>query len=335
MSNYIGRQRPGRGDRGHHPARAADQRRRGPEVPHLQQRQRRHQPDHRHLRPDPRPRPGRGGRPEPREHRAWAACPPRSSRRASPCSRAPATSCSAAAVYAEDGRYDTAVHQQLPRRLRARLAQAREGRGRRLHLRRAPLRHAAVARPGARGRAAASPPPTWWPRCASRTCRWRRGRWASSRRPPGQTFQISVRAVGRLSEPRGVRGHHRQAPRTAPLVRLKDVGRVELGAEDYASDLQFNGQDAVGIAHHPALQRQRAGGATARRIAELERLAQRFPPGHEVPRRLRHHGGGERVHPRRALHPGRGHRPRHPGHLRLPGGLAQHADPRRRPSRSR
>ena len=32
----------------------------------------------------PRPRPGRGGHPEPREHRAWAACPPRSSRPASP-----------------------------------------------------------------------------------------------------------------------------------------------------------------------------------------------------------------------------------------------------------
>ena len=30
-------------------------------------------------------------------------------------------------------------------------------------------------------------------------------------------------------------------------MRLKDVGRAELGAEDYSSDLQFNGHDAVGI----------------------------------------------------------------------------------------
>jgi len=95
--------------------------------------------------------------------------------------------------------------------------------------------------------------------------------------PPGQTFQISVRAVGRLSEPREFEDIIVKA-QGATTVRLKDVGRVELGAEDYASILQFNGQDAVGIAlmqlsNANALEVQRAA------LAEMERLSQRFPPG--------------------------------------------------------
>ena len=95
--------------------------------------------------------------------------------------------------------------------------------------------------------------------------------------PSGQAFQISVRAVGRLSEPGEFENIIIKAtPDTA--VRLRDVGRVELGAEDYASSMQFNGQDAVGmgitqLSDANALEVDRAA------IAELERLAQRFPPG--------------------------------------------------------
>jgi hydrophobic/amphiphilic exporter-1 (mainly G- bacteria), HAE1 family len=95
--------------------------------------------------------------------------------------------------------------------------------------------------------------------------------------PTGQTFQISVRAVGRLSEPVEFENIIVKAtPETA--VRLKDVGRVELGAEDYASSMQFNGQDAVGIgitqlSDANALEVDRAA------LGELERLARSFPPG--------------------------------------------------------
>jgi len=31
------------------------------------------------------------------------------------------------------------------------------------------------------------------------------------------------------------------------LVRLKDVGRAELGAEDYSGKLRFNGYEGIGI----------------------------------------------------------------------------------------
>src|SRR5207245_1873439 len=64
--------------------------------------------------------------------------------------------------------------------------------------------------------------------------------------PTGQSLQVSVRAVGRLSEPSEFENIIVKAAGDT-TVRLKDVGRVELGAEDYASTLQFNGHDAIGI----------------------------------------------------------------------------------------
>src|SRR5207245_8553093 len=65
---------------------------------------------------------------------------------------------------------------------------------------------------------------------------------------PGQQYQVSVRAVGRLSEAAQFDNIILKTNADGTLVRLKDVGRAELGAENYASDLKFNGQDAVGIA---------------------------------------------------------------------------------------
>src|SRR5438093_413670 len=95
--------------------------------------------------------------------------------------------------------------------------------------------------------------------------------------PAGQSLQVSVRAVGRLSEPAEFENIIVKAVGDT-TVRLKDVGRVELGAEDYASTLQFNGHDAVGIgitqlSNANALEVDRAA------LGELERLAQNFPPG--------------------------------------------------------
>ena len=98
--------------------------------------------------------------------------------------------------------------------------------------------------------------------------------------PEAQVFQFSVRAVGRLSEPSQFENIVLKSGADGTLVRLKDVGRVELGAEDYGSALQFNGKDAVGIgvtqlSNANALEVGRAA------LAELDRLARRFPPGME------------------------------------------------------
>src|SRR5215467_7942521 len=94
----------------------------------------------------------------------------------------------------------------------------------------------------------------------------------------GQQYQVSVRAVGRLSESAQFDNIILKTNADGTLVRLKDIGRAELGAEDYASDLQFNGQDAVGIGV-TQLSTANALDVDRRAIAELDRLSKRFPPG--------------------------------------------------------
>ena len=94
----------------------------------------------------------------------------------------------------------------------------------------------------------------------------------------GQQYQISVRAVGRLSEASQFENIILKTNADGTLVRLKDVGRAELGAEDYSSDLQFNGRDAVGIGV-TQLSTANALDVDRRAIAELDRLSKKFPPG--------------------------------------------------------
>ncbi len=95
---------------------------------------------------------------------------------------------------------------------------------------------------------------------------------------PSQEYQISVRAIGRLSEASQFDNIILKTNNDGTLVRVKDVGRSELGAEDYSSDLQFNGKDSVGLG---ITQLSNANALEVDRdaIAELERLSKRFPPG--------------------------------------------------------
>ena len=95
---------------------------------------------------------------------------------------------------------------------------------------------------------------------------------------PGQQFQISVRAVGRLSEPAQFDDIILKSNADGTLVRLKDVGHAELGAEDYSNDLDYNGREAVGIAV-TQLSTANALDVHQRCVAELDRLSKRFPPG--------------------------------------------------------
>src|SRR5438445_3172711 len=94
----------------------------------------------------------------------------------------------------------------------------------------------------------------------------------------GQAYQISVRAIGRLSEPAQFENIILKTNADGTLVRVKDVGRVELGAEDYGSELQFDGKDAVGIGI-TQLSTANALEVDRTAIAELERLSKHFPPG--------------------------------------------------------
>ena len=94
----------------------------------------------------------------------------------------------------------------------------------------------------------------------------------------GQSFQISVRAVGRLTDPAQFDGIILKRGADGALVRLKDVGRAELGAENYASNLRYDGQESVGFG---VLQRPDANTLDVYRgvIDELNTLSRQFPPG--------------------------------------------------------
>ncbi len=95
---------------------------------------------------------------------------------------------------------------------------------------------------------------------------------------PKQAYQISVRAIGRLTDPKEFENIILKAGTDGTLVRLKDVGRAELGAEDYGSLLRFDGHDAVGIG---VTQLPGANALDVDKAAkvELQRLSKNFPPG--------------------------------------------------------
>ena len=94
----------------------------------------------------------------------------------------------------------------------------------------------------------------------------------------GQTYQISVRAAGRLRDQREFDDLIVKSADDGTLVRLKDVGAAELGAETYGSLLRFQSLDAVGfgvmgLPNANALDVERGV------VAELARLKANFPPG--------------------------------------------------------
>ena len=95
---------------------------------------------------------------------------------------------------------------------------------------------------------------------------------------PDQSFQISVRAVGRLVEPSEFENIILKTGADGNLVRVRDVGRAELGAEDYSSVLRFNGHDAVGFGVSQLPSANALAVDKAAKV-ELERLSKRFPPG--------------------------------------------------------
>jgi hydrophobic/amphiphilic exporter-1 (mainly G- bacteria), HAE1 family len=94
----------------------------------------------------------------------------------------------------------------------------------------------------------------------------------------GQNYQISVRTVGRLSEAAQFDNIILKTNADGTLVRLKDVGHAELGAESYANDVQFDGRDAMGLAV-TQLSTANALDVDRKAIAELDRLSKSFPPG--------------------------------------------------------
>ncbi len=101
--------------------------------------------------------------------------------------------------------------------------------------------------------------------------------------PSGQSYQLSVRAKGRLVEPSEFEDVILRAAPDGVMVRLRDVGRAELGAETYGNFLRFNGKVGVGLGI-VQLPGANALDVAERAKAELDRLARAFPAGlrHQV-----------------------------------------------------
>ena len=95
-----------------------------------------------------------------------------------------------------------------------------------------------------------------------------------------QAYTISVRAMGRLSEAPQFNDVVVKAGKDGALVRVKDVGRVELGAETYSSNLRFLGLEAQGIGIS-LLPSANAIEVFRGVVAEMDRLKLNFPPGLE------------------------------------------------------
>jgi HAE1 family hydrophobic/amphiphilic exporter-1 len=96
--------------------------------------------------------------------------------------------------------------------------------------------------------------------------------------PANQPYNISVHTLGHLSTPAQFADLLIKSTSDGGLVRLRDVGHVELGAEDYSSDLRYNGHPAVGLG---VLQLPSANALNVSRdvTKEMDLLARKFPPG--------------------------------------------------------
>lgn len=91
-----------------------------------------------------------------------------------------------------------------------------------------------------------------------------------------QQVQFTLRAEGRLKDVADFKDIIVRSNAQGGVVRLKDVARVELGAQSYSSSSTLNGAPAVNMAIY------RSAGANALDTvtaieAELKRLSQRFP----------------------------------------------------------
>ena len=96
-----------------------------------------------------------------------------------------------------------------------------------------------------------------------------------------QQYQLSVRAVGRLVDASQFEDVVVKTGPDGALVRVRDVGRVELGAETYNSQLRFAEVPASGLGI-TLLPSANALDTFAGVQEELDRLRPNFPPGLEA-----------------------------------------------------
>ncbi|MGE0417603.1 MAG: efflux RND transporter permease subunit [Acetobacteraceae bacterium] len=91
-------------------------------------------------------------------------------------------------------------------------------------------------------------------------------------------FQLSVQTQGRLTTPEEFGDIVVRAETNGSVLRLRDVARVELGAQSMDTESRLNGNPAVSIGLYLA-PGANAVATSARVQAALNELSKRFPPG--------------------------------------------------------
>src|SRR5262245_54106183 len=96
--------------------------------------------------------------------------------------------------------------------------------------------------------------------------------------PPGQAYTRTVRAQGRLETEEQFGNIVIRAEPNGAFVRVKDVGRVELGAQNYSQTSSFNGKPAAVLAIYqlPGSNAVNAAKGVRRLMGQLK---ERFPSG--------------------------------------------------------
>src|SRR5262249_20193978 len=91
-------------------------------------------------------------------------------------------------------------------------------------------------------------------------------------------FQVTVNTQGRFQDVTQFRRVIVRSTSDGRLVRVQDVARVELGAQDYVTNSYLNGRPAVALA---IFQRPNTNALDAARaiIAKMQELKASFPPG--------------------------------------------------------
>ncbi len=94
--------------------------------------------------------------------------------------------------------------------------------------------------------------------------------------PPGQEFTYAVRSQGRLQSPEEFGGIVVRANADGSVLRVRDLARIELGAQNYSIIGRLNGRPAAVIALYqlPGSNAIAAAEGARRKMAEL---AERFP----------------------------------------------------------
>ncbi|QIR35428.1 efflux RND transporter permease subunit [Tolypothrix sp. PCC 7910] len=96
--------------------------------------------------------------------------------------------------------------------------------------------------------------------------------------PPGQSYEIPLRVNGQFQNASEFENLVIKTGSNGDLIKLRDVGRAELGSETYVSNARNNGKPAIGLAIY------QSPGSNALDVAknieaQMEELSKEFPPG--------------------------------------------------------